>query len=337
MREEILEASFMPERESVRAKYQTRASKDGTGYGQIQDSFQALKAHMKDPAFDIERMWNLLRGSYDIHQHSGPSATVTRLFDELDLAIHACYMGQGGIVFKNHDTPTTRSVNLAQKVVNRWAEEHNKKKIELFGGVVLNYAIGGLNPDAVVAAYRLGGKYVWLPNMDASHHRKFVSQGEGAGIDLLDEKDRLVPKMKEVLEIMAETDMVLGTSHTSTRERLFVVREAVKMGVKRITITHVNHPVSWLTPEQCKVFADLGAYIGIYAMDIGVTYTWDDIMPIYQTVGPERIVLGTDCGHYTLSHPVDGLRRLIVGFMNKGVPDKHIKLMCQTNAYNLLH
>ena len=105
----------------------------------------------------------------------------------------------------------------------------NKKKIEVFGGVVLNYAIGGLNPDAVLSAYRQGGKYVWLPNMDANHHRNFVGQGQGEGIDLLDENDNVVPKMKEVLELMAETDMVLGTSHTSTKERLQVVKEAIRV------------------------------------------------------------------------------------------------------------
>ncbi len=337
MKENISEASLSPERKNVRDKYQVRAAKDGTGYGQIQRSFDALKSHMKDPVFDLERMWSLLRGSYDIHQHSGPASTVMRLFDETDFAIHACYMGQAGVVFKNHDTPTTRSVVIAQKAVDQWAGEHNKKKVELFGGVVLNFAVGGINPDAVVAAYRLGGKYVWLPNMDANHHRKFVGQGEGQGIDLLDENDKLIPKMREVLEVMAQTDMVLGTSHTSTKERYVVIKEAVKRGVNRSEITHVNHPVSWMTPDQCKMFADMGAYIGIYAMDIGVTYTWDDIMPMVKEAGPERVILGSDCGHYAMPHPIDAMRRLILGFLMRGIPDAQVKLMCQTNAYNLLH
>lgn len=337
MKEDIFEASLAPEREHIRGQYQERAAKDGTGFGKLDRSVQALKSNLKSPLFDVDSMWDLVRDSYDIHQHGGPSSTVSRLFDEIDFAIHGCYVGMGGIVFKNHDSPSTRSVILAQKVVDQWAQEHNKKRIELFGGVVLNYAVGGLNPDAVVSACRLGGKYVWLPNMDANHHREFVGQGQGQGIDLLDESDRVVPKMKEILEIMSETGMVLGTSHVSTRERLMVVREARKMGVERITITHVNHPVSWLTPEQCKTFADLGAYIGIYAMDIGVTYTWDDVMPVYRAVGPERIVLGSDCGHYASVHPIEGMRRLILGFVKRGVSDRDIKLMCRDNAYNLLH
>ena len=109
------------------------------------------------------------------------------------------------------------------------------------------------------------------------------------------------------------------------------------MGVQHIEVNHVNFAMVWLTPEQCKMFADMGAYIGIYAMDIGVDYTWDEVMDMYKTVGPERIVFGSDCGHIENPYPLDGMRRLILGFLYRGVPDEHVKLMCQTNAYNLLH
>ena len=336
MKEEIYEASLSTE--MIKRMRGAVVLKKGTSaYGTLDNSLKALKIRMKSPSFENERMWQLLRGSYDIHQHSGPSATTERLFDELDLAIQGCYIGQGGIVFKNHDTPTTRSVILVQKVVNQWAEEHNKKKIELFGGVVLNNTVGGLNPEAIVAAYRLGGKYVWLPNLDSNHHRKVTGEGEGKGIDLIDGDDNITPKMKEVLELIAEGDMILGVGHQSTRERLMVVREAVKMGVQRIEINHVNYPMTWLTPEQCKQFADMGAYIGIYAMDMGNFYTMDEVIPIYKAVGPERIVLGSDCGHVGLPFALDGLRRLILEFLLRGTPDEHVKLMCQLNGYNLLH
>ena len=337
MKEEIFEASLTPEK---LRRIREKAAITGEGiasYGLLDRTVESQKDRIKEPLFKNERMWDLLRGSYDVHQHSGPSSTTERLYDELDLAIHGCYVGQGGIVFKNHDSPSTRSVKIVQKVVDQWAEEHSKKKIELFGGVVLNYSVGGLNPEAVISAYRLGGKYVWSPSLDANHHRNVVNQGVGQGIDLIDENDNVVPKMKEVLDLIAGTDMVLGVGHQSTRERLMVVREAVKMGVQRIEINHVNFALTWTTPEQCKTFADLGAYIGIYAMEIGVDYTWDEVVAIYKAVGPERIVLASDCGHIENPYSLDGMRRLILGFLLRGVPDEHVKLMCQTNAYNLLH
>lgn len=337
MKEEIFESSLTPQFLKRTRGRAVIIGEGVTAYGPLDRSFGALKASMKSPLFDNERMWSLLRGSYDVHLHAGPSSTTHRLFDELDFAIQACDMGQGGIVFKNHDSPSARSAKLTQKVVNQWAEEHNKEKIEVFGGVVLNYTVGGLNPEAVISAYRLGGKYVWLPNLDANHHRRVVGQSEGQGIDLIDENDNVVPKAKEVLELVAEGDIVLGVGHQSVRERLMVVREAVKMGVQRIEINHVNFPLTWTTPEQCKMFADLGAYIGIYAMMLHLEYTWDDVMAIYKAVGPERIVLASDCGHIENPFPLDGMRRLILGFLLNGVSDDDVKLMCQTNAYNLLH
>ena len=340
MKEEIYEASFDPVIKQKMTQLSAVVKGDSTAkvsfYDTLDESFEGKRARLKAPVFKAERLWNLLRGSYDIHQHSGPSPHTERLFDELDLAIHGCYIGLGGIVFKEQYMPSIRSVRLVQKVVDQWAADHNKGKIELYGGVCLNYAVGGLNPDAVIASYRLGGKYVWLPNVDANHHRRVVGHGEGQGMDLIDEKDKVVDKAREILSLMAETDMVLGVGHQSTRERLMVVREAVKMGVQRIEINHVNYPLTWLTPEQCKMFADLGAYIGIYAID-ETFYTWDDVMAIYEAVGPERIVLGSDRGHLALGNPIDGMRKLILGFIQSGVPDEHVKLMCQTNAHNLLH
>jgi len=58
---------------------------------------------------------------------------------------------------------------------------------------------------------------------------------------------------------------------------------------------------------------------------------------VYRAVGPQRMLIASDRGHISLGHPIDGLRRLIVGFMQSGVPDEHIRLMCQANPYYLLH
>lgn len=336
MKEEVFEASLTPEM-LKRIRKPVVTGKGTASYGPLDRTVASQKERLKEKIFENERMWSLLRGSYDVHQHSGPSSTTQRLMDELDCAIHGCYAGQGGIAFKNHDSPSTRSVKIVQRVVDQWAEEHGKKKIELFGGVVLNYSVGGLNPEAVISAYRLGGKFIWMPNLDANHHRKVVAASEGQGIDLIDENDKVVPKLKEILALIAETDMVLSLCHQSTKERLIVVREAVKMGVKRIEINHVNYGMSWLTPDQCKIFADLGAYLGVYAMEIGVDYTWDELLAQYKAAGPERIVFASDCGHIENPYPLDGMRRLILGFLYRGVPDTHVKMMCQTNAYNLLH
>jgi hypothetical protein len=338
MAEDVFEASLTEEMLGrIRGSSVVAGQTGGTSfYSPLDRSFEAQKRWMTSPSFKVDRVWELLRGAYDVHQHSGPSPHTERLFDELDLAIHGCYIGLGGIVFKEQFMPSTRSARIVQKVVDQWADEHGKKRIEIFGGVCLNYAVGGLNADAVIASYRMGGKYVWFPNVDSNHHRLVVNEGVGQGIDLIDDADKVVPQAREILDLMAQTDMVLGVGHQSTRERFAIVREAVALGVKRIEITHVNFPPSWLTPEQCKAMADMGAYVSIYAID-DAYYSWDDVMQVYRAVGPERMLIASDRGHISTGHPIDGLRRLIVGFMQSGVPDDHIRLMCRTNPASLLH
>jgi len=338
MAEDVYEASLTEEMLGrIRGSSVVAGQNGGTSfYSPLDRSFEAQKRWMTSPSFKVDRVWDLLRGAYDVHQHSGPSPHTERLFDELDLAIHGCYIGLGGIVFKEQFMPSTRSARIVQKVVDQWADEHGKKRIEIFGGVCLNYAVGGLNADAVIASYRMGGKYVWLPNVDSNHHRLVVNEGVGQGIDLIDDDGKVVQQAREILDLMAQTDMVLGVGHQSTRERFAIVREAVALGVKRIEITHVNFPPSWLTPEQCKAMADLGAYISIYAID-DAYYSWEDVMRVYKAVGPERMLIASDRGHISTGHPIDGLRRLIVGFMQSGVPDDHIRLMCRTNPASLLH
>ncbi len=48
------------------------------------------------------------------------------------------------------------------------------------------------------------------------------------------------------------------------------------------------------------------------------------------------MVFGSDCGHIANPHLIDSLRMLILGCLQSGIPDEHVKMMCQTNAYNLL-
>jgi len=66
MARETFELSITPE-------YLTRIDEIITAGGRAslygpEDTFAA----MKQPNFDNERMWSLLRGAYDIHQHTGP-------------------------------------------------------------------------------------------------------------------------------------------------------------------------------------------------------------------------------------------------------------------------
>ena len=71
-----------------------------------------------------------------------------------------------GIVLKNHVATTADRAQLVMKVV---------PGIEVCGGIVLNNAVGGINPAAVEWMHRMSGgrgKVVWLPTFDSDKHIK---------------------------------------------------------------------------------------------------------------------------------------------------------------------
>ncbi|MDX1541356.1 MAG: DUF6282 family protein, partial [Geminicoccaceae bacterium] len=105
---------------------------------------------------------NPVEGAIDFHVHSGPD-TVARNLSDVMVAELARKRGMRGIVLKNHMTMTADRAALVQEQV---------PGLEVFGGVVLNEPVGGLNPDAVeVMATMDGGrgKVVWLPTRSAQH------------------------------------------------------------------------------------------------------------------------------------------------------------------------
>lgn len=332
MTDEIFEASLTDEVLSLMRESSVVTGPDASAYGVYGESIVKMKA----PRFDLDRVWKLMDGLIDVHCHSGPAATTHRLYDVLDMAKQASEVGQRALVSKAHNVPTTRDAIIAQKCHNEWAAANNKKRVDLFGGVVLNYAVGGLNPDAVVSAYRLGGKYVWLPNLDAAHHRRVV--GAEGGIELLDENGKVVPELKEILSLIAEGDMTLGVGHNSTKERFAVVDEAVKIGVKRIEVNHVNYAMTRMTPEQAKTIASKGALVGIYIMEFRPPFFYmDEVLDIIKVVGADNIVIGSDCGHFEFPAPVEALRLMVTALLVHGVPDKDVEKMVKTNPATLVY
>jgi hypothetical protein len=108
-------------------------------------------------------------GVIDFHVHSHPDV-FGRSMDDIDVATLAKARGMRGIVLKNHISETASRAALVMKVV---------PGIEVFGGVVLNNAVGGINPNAVEWMHRVygsRGKIVWLPTFESDKHVKTVRQ-----------------------------------------------------------------------------------------------------------------------------------------------------------------
>jgi len=289
------------------------------------------------PLFDQSRIDRLMEGAIDTHVHAWPDPYMARLGDQMDFAVAACQAGLSGVLFgEPHQVPTSATAQQTQKVVNQWADEHGKKRIDVFGGVALNYAVGGLNPAAVVASARIGGKIVWPPGIDSSHYYKLM--GVPGGIDVLDENDNVVPAMKEILGLIAEGDLVLALSCLGVKDVFYLIDEARKIGVKRISVIHPNQQTSLMTIEQRKIAADKGAFIEMTCCQfLPPNFSWNDFMATYKLVGPDKIICASDNGHFRSYPPVVAMRTYIAGMLTHDIPDKDVEKMVRTNARELLY
>ncbi|MCH8940223.1 MAG: cytosolic protein, partial [Chloroflexi bacterium] len=99
----------------------------------------------------------MIRGAYDMHIHSAPDV-LPRKFNDIVLAEHAVEAGMAGVVLKSHYICTADRANLINQMF---------PKLKAFGGLALNNSMGGMNPQAVDVAGRLGNKVVWFPTVDA--------------------------------------------------------------------------------------------------------------------------------------------------------------------------
>ena len=193
-----------------------------------------------------------LRGVIDIHVHADPDS-VARSIDAVDLARMAKERGMRGLVLKSHWEPTASMAYLVRKVV---------PGIEVFGGIDLNRAVGGVNATAVerMASIKGGwGRVVWMPTFDAENqvryskeNRPFVAVSKGG---------ELLPEVKEVIGVVAKRRLTLETGHSSPAECLAIIREARRQGVERIVVTHAMLAPVGMSIAQMQEAAKAGALI----------------------------------------------------------------------------
>ncbi|MFQ5899366.1 MAG: DUF6282 family protein [Candidatus Methylomirabilia bacterium] len=285
----------------------------------------------------------LLHGAIDLHQHAAPSL-FERITDEVGLATEARHRGMRGVLFKAHEQDTTGRAFLVRKQV---------PGVEVFGGVVLNRVAGGLNPHAVDVSMKLGAKMVWMPTLSAQHHIDFFGgshfgrsmkaraelRPSSRGISVLDDHGELTAESQEILGLIAEADICLSTGHLSLPEIKLLVREARRVGVRKILVTHPDLGLSGIPVDEQKALAAEGALLEkdmITMMPAWRSITLEQMAKSIRELGPEHCVLGTDFGQLHHPSPAEGLRMFIQMLLEQGMTPDEIRTMAVDNPCRLL-
>jgi hypothetical protein len=277
-----------------------------------------------------------IKGLIDFHTHAAPDI-FGRALDDDELATLAATRQMEAVVFKNHVTHTADRAFLVRKHV---------PGIRVFGGITLNHAVGGLNPQAVEWMWRMQGGYgrvVWFPTFDADNHVKRTAAPAGvrpAGIRVVDERGQVLAAARAVLKVCAAQRLVVQTGHASPDEALALIAAAREEGCERIVVTHAQFDVVGMSLAHMKKAAALGAKLELCAllMLAGPTSPLEfmhhtarvevaDTAARVKAVGAQHFVLGTDLGQAGNPTPADGLQMLVAGLMKHGITRDQIQTM----------
>jgi hypothetical protein len=280
-------------------------------------------------------------GVIDMHVHSHPDV-FGRNMDDIDVAQLAKSRGMRGILLKNHVSETASRAALVMRVV---------PGIEVFGGIVLNKAVGGINPDAVEWMHRVyggRGRVVWLPTFESDKHVKTFSKPDAVGL-VVAPNGKVTPEMEAVLKIIARENLLLATGHVHPDEVIAVTRRARELGVKNIIVTHGLTNVPGLTMAQAKQVADMGAVIEVCFLQflagpnapLPFLTHWTQIgakhvAQAVKEIGAKSLVISSDLGQTgNMVHP-DGLEAAIAAMKREGISDADIDIMMRRNPARLL-
>ena len=246
-----------------------------------------------------------------------------------------------GIVLKNHVSETASRAVLVMKVV---------PDIEIWGGIVLNKAVGGVNPDAVEWMHRMyggRGKVVWLPTFEADKHLKTLSKPDARGL-VVAPGGRVTPEMEAILKIIARENLVLATGHVHPDEIVAVVARARARDKRRFDQScpdqhsGAEHGAGQAARRDGGVHRDRLPSLPRRPRRVAsfLTY-WTQVnakrvAQAVNTIGAQSLVISSDVGQSgNMTHP-DGLELAVGEMKSEGILDADIDLMMRKNPARLL-
>ena len=281
----------------------------------------------------------MLKGSIDLHIHSGPDVFPRKLND-IEVAEQAKAAGMRAVLLKSHLESTAGRAAIASLVT----------KFSVYGGLALNHSAGGLNPAAVRVAAQMGAKQIWMPTIHAEHYLKVVDnvpmfakylKPGTPGISVLGGDGKLKDEVLEIIDIIAEEDIILSTGHISVEEAMVLIEQAKKGGVKKILVTHPTSPMEGYTNECMKEAVARGASMMEHVVN-DTTRQMKNPIPstvisnAVRAVGAANTILSTDSGQVINPEPVISMENFICMMLDDGISQEDLKIMTVDNPKKML-
>jgi hypothetical protein len=248
-----------------------------------------------------------LNGFLDTHIHTAPDIK-PRILNDINAAKEAKNEGMSAIVIKSHVEPTAGRAKIAGEISN----------FNVIGGVCLNLSVGGLNPEAVRVTAAIGGKIIWFPTISAPDIKNYE-------------------KVEEILNIIADEDLVLGTGHLKPEKIFSLIDHAKSANISKII---VNHPLTGVVGASIDEQKEMSRHAYLEHCFVACMEKHDNLDPkviadAIKEIGPKRCIMATDFGQAHNPKPIEGMKMFIDYMVKYGVKKKHINEMCIQNPSKL--
>jgi hypothetical protein len=287
---------------------------------------------------------DLLVGAIDLHCHSGPAA-MPRILDHHEALLDCAAAKFSALLYKDHFYLGVSHALILEKLFPQTG-------VKLFSGIALNNASGGINPHAVNHAINIGAKIVWLPTLSAANHLAALA-GEAKTfpktarkmldpipLSAMDQNGRLSDDTKQVLDLIAEGDIILAGGHLPAAELHVVFAEAKQRGVKKMLVNHPTYIVG-CTDEDIRQMVRMGVYmehsICMFVEGKAHKYGPDKLAHLIEVAGVDHTVLCSDLGLQGSPRPIEGYRQIVRQLLDLQFSQADIRTMTSRNAAKLLN
>lgn len=276
-----------------------------------------------------------LNGVIDMHVHTAPDVC-QRTCNDLELTAAAVHAGARAIVIKGHHCATVARAALCN-AYNRSTFDSNP--FVMYGGLALNYEVGGLNPKAAQTALEMGAKVIWLPTVDAENDRR--KHGRSGGIRMTDDRGVPTSELRRIFTLIKEYDAVLATGHISPNEIRCVVDSARNIGVRKVVLTHPEYWVVDMSLEsQKELVLDYDVILERCFMQPLKSGKWisnaERNLDAIRKLGAESTILSTDCGNPATPPWEISMQQYLQFMADHNVSQEKLRSMVQTTPARLL-
>ena len=286
----------------------------------------------------------LLVGAIDLHCHSGPAA-MPRILDHHEALMGCANARFRALLYKDHFYLGVSHAMILEKLFPETG-------VKLYSGIALNNASGGINPHAVDHAINIGARIVWMPTLSAANHiEKAATEAKSfpktakkmldpIPLSALDANGKLSDATLQVLDLIAEGDIILAGGHLPASELHIVFAEAKTRGVKKMLVNHPTYVVG-CTDEDIRQMVRMGVYmehsICMFVEGKAHKYGPDKLAHLIEVAGVDHTVLCSDLGLTGSPRPVDGYRQIVRMLLDLQFSTADIRRLIGTNAAGLLN